>query len=326
MSPCLTASGPAAALSTGWSEAAFGISECSWPVGTDMELRQLRIFDAVVGHRTVTDAAVSLEMAPSSVSAQIRSLEKSLGVTLFDRTPGGMRLTAAGEHLVGWAHRLLALAEQARQEVIGQNQVVRLGALESIAATEVPRVLNRLAERRPGVRVEMRPSMSRDELFTDVLSGRLDAALVLDTGTALGDLGFPPPQLAFLDVGAVPLALVASPRHWLAGRRAVHLADLSDQRLLINSPSCSFAMAADKVIGSGPERVYTGAVPVMRSWAEQGMGVCLLPEFAVSAALEAGSLVRLAFPVPDLSLRLAWRADREDHPDLRDVLYAASAG
>jgi DNA-binding transcriptional LysR family regulator len=57
-----------------------------------MELRQLRIFEAVVRHRTVTDAAIGLGMAPSSVSEQIRALEKSLGVALFHRTARGMRL------------------------------------------------------------------------------------------------------------------------------------------------------------------------------------------------------------------------------------------
>jgi DNA-binding transcriptional LysR family regulator len=291
-----------------------------------MELRQLRIFAAVVQHGTVTDAAIALGMAPSSVSEQIRVLEKSLDVDLFDRTARGMRPTAAGEHLASWAHRLLAQAEQARREVTGQRQAVRLGALETIAATEVPRVLDRLAARRPGIRVEVRPAMSRDGLFADVISGRLDAALVLDTGTVLGDLGFPSPPapLAFLDVGTVPLVLAAAPGHPLAGRRELTATDLSGQRLLVNAPNCSFSMAADKVIGTGPERVYTGAVPVMRAWAEQGRGISLLPEFAVSDALASGTLTRLDFRSPQLSLRLAWRADREDAPGLRDLLYAAS--
>jgi DNA-binding transcriptional LysR family regulator len=84
-------------------------------------------------------------------------------------------------------------------------------------------------------------------------------------------------------------------------------------------------MAADKAIGTGPERVYTGAVPVMRAWAEQGLGISLLPQFAVSDALTSGTLARLDFLAPDLSLRLTWHSDREGLPGLRDVLYAASA-
>lgn len=292
-----------------------------------MELRQLRTFEAVVRHRTVTDAAAALAMAPSSVSEQVRALEKSLDIALFERTSKGMHLTVAGERMLSWARRLLDQAAQARREVTGQRQALRLGALETIAATEVPRVLTRLAERRPDVRVEVRSSANRDDLLTDVTTGRLEAALLLDTGDMLGDLGFLPPQepLEFLDVDSVPLVLVAAPGHRLSGRSRLAPADLSGERLLVNVPNCSFLMAADKIMGAGPERVRVGAVSVMRAWAEQGLGISLLPEFAVLAALESGTLGRLDFPTPELSLRLVWRRDREALPGLRDVLYAASA-
>lgn len=63
----------------------------------------------------------------------------------------------------------------------------------------------------------------------------------------------------------------------------------------------------------------------MRAWAEQGLGISLLPEFAITTAVQAGTLTKLNLPIPDLSLRLVWHSDREDLPGLRDVLYAASA-
>jgi DNA-binding transcriptional LysR family regulator len=292
-----------------------------------MELRQLRTFEAVVRHRTVTDAAIALELAPSSVSEQIRVLERSLEVTLFERTARGMRLTGQGQSLLRWSRVLLEQAEHARREVTGRPGDLRLGALETIAATHAPRVLARLAQRRPGVRVQVRSGVNRDDLLAEVAAGGLDAALLLDTGDALGDLGFPPPAepLIFLDVEPVPLALVAAPGHRLAGRLRLVPGDLSGERLLVNAPKCSFLLAADRVIGPGPERVPAGGVAVMRAWAEQGLGVALLPEFAVSAALAAGTLTRLDLSVPDLSLRLVWRGDREESPGLREVLYAAGA-
>ena len=251
-------SGPAATGSTGTAAHTFGNSERVALVDSGMELRQLRTFEAVVRHRTVTDAAVALAMAPSSVSEQIRTLEKSLGIALFERTPRGMRLTGAGERMLSWARRLLDQAEQARREVTGQRQALRLGALETIAATYMPRVLGRLAERRPGLRVEVRTSASRDDLLADVAAGRLEAAMLLDTGDVLGDLGFPaPPEpLAFLDVDAVPLVLVAANDHPLLGRPRLTPADLAGERLLVNVPNCSFFMAADKVFGGSPEPVH----------------------------------------------------------------------
>lgn len=292
-----------------------------------MELRQLRTFEAVVAHRTVTDAAVALGLAPSSVSEQIRTLERDLGVALFERGPRGMRLTAAGERLRGWARRLLDQADQARRDVVEARPVLRLGALETIAAVYVPAVLARLAERRPDLVVEVRSDGARDRLLDAVAAADLDAALLLDTGQDLGGLGFGAPDapLAFLDLDPVPLALVAAPDHPLAAASRLREEDLYGQRLLVNVPACSFWLAGERLLGDRVERVRAGGVPVMRAWAERGLGITLLPWFAVADQVAAGALARLALDVPGLSLRLVWRADREALPGMREILYASAA-
>lgn len=291
-----------------------------------MELRQLRVFEAVARHGTVTDAANALGNAPSSVSAQIRVLEHSLGVALFERGARGMVLTPEGERMRPWARRLLDQAEQARLDVTGRRRELRLGALETIAATHVPAILARLAVRRPELRVEVRSDAARDRLLADVADGGLDAALLLDTGEGLGGLGFglPPAPLDFLDLETVRLMLVAAPDHPLSGRQRVTREDLRDQDLLVNVPACSFWLAGERLLGQDVRRVRAGGVAVMRAWAERGLGVTLLPEFAVSAQLTEGSLVRLSLDTTPLALRLVWRADREDVPGLREVLYAVA--
>ncbi|BCM70142.1 hypothetical protein EASAB2608_05476 [Streptomyces sp. EAS-AB2608] len=291
-----------------------------------VELRQLRTFEAVVRHRTVTDAAAALDRAPSSVSQQIRALEDALAVPLFVRGPKGMELTPAGERLRGWARTLLDIAEQAALDVRDQRRRLRLGALETLAGSHVPLVLTRLAERRPDIDVDVHSDRARQGLLTDVVAGRLDAALLLDAGEDLGGLGFPaPPEpLGFVDLDPVPLALVAAPTHPLAGRTALVPADLDHERLLVNVPECSFWMAGERILGAGPVRIRAGGVPVMRAWAEHGLGISLLPRFAVADSLRAGTLVRLDLALPDLSLRLVWREDRETLPGLRDILYAAA--
>ncbi|MEO3744956.1 LysR family transcriptional regulator [Plantactinospora sp. B5E13] len=293
-----------------------------------MELRQLRTFEVVALRRTVTDAALDLGLAPSSVSEQIRALERSLGVPVFDRGPRGMRLTPAGERLLGWARRLLDQAEQARREVTAAPSVLRLGALETIAATHVPGVLARLAERRPDLSIEVRADGARDQLLHAVGVGDLDAALLLDSGDRLGDLGFdlPPAPLDFVDLEPVPLALVAAPDHPLANATTpLTRTALRGQKLLVNLPACSFWLAGERLLGGEVERVRAGGVPVMRAWAEQGLGIALLPEFAVADQLAAGGLRKLALDIPELQLRLVWRTDRETDSAVRQLLYAASA-
>ena len=238
-----------------------------------------------------------------------------------------MRLTAAGERLRGWARRLLDQADQARRDVQETRPVLRLGALETIAAVHVPAVLTRLAERRPDLVVEVRSDGARDRLMDAVAAADLDAALLLDTGNDLGGLGFgaPAAPLAFLDLGPVPLVLVAAPDHPLAAAPRLRKEDLYGRRLLVNVPACSFWLAGERLLGDRVERVRAGGVPVMRAWAERGFGIALLPWFAVADQVTAGVLARLAFDVPGLNLRLVWRADREALPGLREMLYASAA-
>jgi DNA-binding transcriptional LysR family regulator len=291
-----------------------------------VELRQLRAFEAVVTARTITDAAAALGLAPSSVSEQIRTLERSLGTSLFNRGPRGMRLTPAGERLLPWARRIRDLAEQARGEVAGTGPVLRLGALETIAATHVPGVLAQFARQRPEVAVEVRSETARDRLLAAVGDGELDAALVLDLGDDVGGLGFtvPAAPLDFVDLQQVPLALVAAPDHRLAGAARVTRDDLHGEKLLVNVPACSFWLAGQRLLGPDIPRVQAGSVAVMRAWAERGLGISLLPRFAVADQLAAGTLTKLALGAPDLSLRLVWRADHETNPGVRRLLYAAS--
>src|ERR1700686_3619753 len=82
-----------------------------------MELRQLRYVIAVATHRHFTRAAASIPVAQPALSHQIRLLELELGVDLFERPRGGVRLPEAGDIFVLRARRALAEVEAARDEI-----------------------------------------------------------------------------------------------------------------------------------------------------------------------------------------------------------------
>ncbi|MFI7640260.1 LysR family transcriptional regulator [Nonomuraea sp. NPDC049400] len=299
-----------------------------------MDLRQLRGFVAVAGAGTVTGAANSLGLAPATVSEQVRRLEQSLGVSLFERTPQGMRLTEQGARLLARAQGLLDHADEVRRAVTGQRRRVRIGALEMLAAARLPAVIRRLSERRPDLDVGVY-SLTRQPLLAAVASGEVDAALLLDTGLRIGGLGFtvpestgsgatagpwsaagyrfrpsPAPDLDFLDVGEVRLLLVAAP-------------DGDREPLLVSADGCSIRLAADRVFGAEVPRRELTSIATAREWARQGLGSALLPDFTLEPDLASGALVALDFDAPALALRLVWLRGRE--PALRDVLYAMSA-
>ncbi|WP_116101631.1 LysR family transcriptional regulator [Amycolatopsis thermalba] len=275
-----------------------------------MELRQLRAFVAVAGAGTVTGAAGRLGLSPATVSEHVRSLESSLGVVLFDRKPTGMVLGERGRVLLPEARRLLDQAESIRRLVSDERTRFTIGALETLVATRLPAVAARLGDRRPDVDLAVR-SLMRQPLLRAVSDGSLDAGLLLDTGTALGTLGFDGGDLSFVDIDTVRLFLVARPGY-------------DGDALLVTPSGCSFRMAADRLLGTGGKRLEFDSVSTIRAWVAQGLGTALLPDFAVGGDLADGTLV--ALPLDDsaeVALRVVWRTDRED--GLREVLYAMAA-
>ncbi|WP_263141611.1 LysR substrate-binding domain-containing protein [Pseudomonas sp. RIT-PI-AD] len=144
-----------------------------------MDLSSLEIFRAVAAERSVTRAAVRLQRVQSNVTTRIRQLEEELGVALFLRDGKRMTLTERGHAYLAYAERLLALAEEARQAMKpGQpGGKLRLGSMESTAASRLPALLARYHGNWPEVTLEVRtgPTLS---LMDAVSARRLDCALV----------------------------------------------------------------------------------------------------------------------------------------------------
>lgn len=146
-----------------------------------MDLRALETFRAVVECGGISRAAERLHRAQSSVTARIRQLEASLGSELFLREGRSLRLTPTGEVLFGYAGRLLDLAEEARTAVHRDRVCgrLRLGAMESVAASRLPRPLAAFHRQYPEVSVELQTATSQ-ELIARMQAGELDAAVVGD--------------------------------------------------------------------------------------------------------------------------------------------------
>lgn len=144
-----------------------------------MELSDLRIFLAVAREQSITRAAQALDRVPSNVSTRIQQLEAGLGTALFERPGKRMVLSPAGKTLAGYASQLLDLAEQARQALAtqGPGGILRLGAMESSAASRLPEPLARLHARWPALTLQLRTGTS-GFLADAVRSHALDCAIV----------------------------------------------------------------------------------------------------------------------------------------------------
>src|SRR5687767_10914097 len=105
-----------------------------------MDLSDLQIFRAVVQAGGITRAAEKLNRVQSNVTTRVRQLEQELGVDLFIREGKRMHLSPAGQQLLGYADRLLALAQEARDAMHDTTPrgLLRLGSMESTAAIRLP--------------------------------------------------------------------------------------------------------------------------------------------------------------------------------------------
>lgn len=144
-----------------------------------MDLSSLEIFRAVALEHSVTRAAQRLQRAQSNVTTRIRQLEDELGVQLFLRDGKRMTLTDRGRAFLDYSERLLALADEARQAMHPKQPSgrLRLGSMESTAASRLPGPLASFHGRCPEVELEVSTGTSQ-ALVQAVLARRLDCALV----------------------------------------------------------------------------------------------------------------------------------------------------
>ena len=144
-----------------------------------MDTAELEIFRAVANERSVIRAARSLNRAPSNVTTRIQNLEEDLGAQLFLRQNKRMELTPEGQRFLLYTERILATAEEARQSLrqdIVQG-VLRIGSMESSAASRLPKPLMAFHSENPLVKLEVRTGTTK-WLLDGVLEQRLDCAIV----------------------------------------------------------------------------------------------------------------------------------------------------
>lgn len=156
-----------------------------------MEIYQLKTFIAVATEGNLTRAAERVFTSPPAVSAQLKALEDELGVRLFDRTPRGMTLTAAGQRLLAEARRTLAAAQSLQAtaaQIRGQARgVVRMGTVSDPVSLRLGEIFVRLAERHPQVALQLQQSVSLRAMQA-IRRGDLDCAYVMNEHERLDGL------------------------------------------------------------------------------------------------------------------------------------------
>jgi DNA-binding transcriptional LysR family regulator len=171
-----------------------------------MDLYQLKTFVAVAREGTITRAAEVVHLSQPAVSAHIKEIEETLGLTLFERTSRGMGLTADGRRLLARAEQTLAahqaLLEEAARSKGQLHGKLRLGAGSNSDHQAIGRLLTTMSERHPEVEVTLRHARSA-EILAGLRNDTFDAGFY-NEGAA------PDRDLATLEVSRFKVFLAAA--------------------------------------------------------------------------------------------------------------------
>ena len=276
-----------------------------------MELRQVEYFLAVARHTHFTAAADEVGVAQPALSQQIKRLEEELGVRLFNRTSRHVRLTEAGEAFRDRAQRILAEAESAKDEMRQFAELTRgrvlVGALQSLAALWLPKLLSGFHELHPGIEIVLREE-DTPELAHLLTTGDLDVAFLHEVPGLYPGNGAPA-GIVLEPLFVEELVVIVPPDHSLARRQRVALSELRDLRFVLlgrRSGLWHTIMEETAAEGFAPDVAFeSGDMATVPALVAAGLGVSILPSLAAEAAVPAVTIVRLDPPIPSHTTALA---------------------
>jgi DNA-binding transcriptional LysR family regulator len=278
-----------------------------------VELRHLRAFETVARTLSVTKAAEELHYAQSSVSEQIQTLERELGVELFDRSRRRLRLTRQGALLMEYADKIFGLVEEARYAVARPGAELVVGALETVGVHLLPGVLSRFRELCPEARVRVGLD-NRGALFGAARRGEMDLCLTFGT----------PPKDSSLRAEILaeePLVVIVPPSHALAGVERADLAALTVEPFLATEPGCGFREMFDSVFGATAAKTpiaEVSSIGTLSACVAAGMGLALLPLVAVRGLADRGEVDVVRIRDADLhtTVTMTWLDRNSANPTL----------
>lgn len=183
-----------------------------------LDPRLLRAFVAIVDARGFTLAAQRLAMTQSTISQQLARLEEQLGTALIDRAARPVAPTPAGERLLGYARRLLALHEEA-ETALGDpagTAALRIGLAEDLVSADMAALFGAFAQRHREIRLDVTAGLSR-ELTRRYRGGEFDIVIVKEAQAGPDCRASFPEAMAWFESAAAPhtwprpLPLVAFP-------------------------------------------------------------------------------------------------------------------
>ena len=280
-----------------------------------MELYQLRSFAAIAELGQLTRAAEKLHVSQPAVSAQLKSLEEKLGLTLFERTASGMVLTAPGARLLVEAEKVLTaasdmqnVAQSFKGELVGKASI---GTLSDPNLTRIGDFMNAALARHPLLELELHQGVTGTAL-DQVRDGTLDASFYYGELRHASVAGLPLRRLVFR---------VVAPVAWADRLRLSGWEQVAAMPWIIPPPISSHHQLAHTLMrdhGVAPGRVVEAdQEAVIASLVVSGVGIALMREEVAFEKAAAGELCVWNDEQIDCTLWFVTQRQRENDPVIR---------
>lgn len=264
-----------------------------------LNLHQLTTFQVVAKHCSFVRAAEELHFSQPAVSAQIRHLEKTLGVKLFDQIGRKTHLTQAGEELYLYSQKIFSVIDETLEvmDALRSPHYGRLsvGADTTVGSYVIPGLLGKFRQIYPQVEILLQV-LNRLSLVEAILNNRVELAIM---GSVPDDAPVEIEPFAYN-----PLVMVAAPSHRLAGLRNVSIEELGREHFLLREPGSGTRAALESALQEAglPLQVsmQVGNNSAIKQGVTAGLGIALISRVAIDMELETNRLVILdveGFPI-----------------------------
>ena len=276
-----------------------------------MTLQELRYLVALADKGHFVRAAESCHVGQSTLSTQLKKLEASLNVTLFERSRHHLHATPVGERIIEQARIALAVIERIKEAArVGHEPMagpLRLGVIPTLGPYLVPHFLPAIRKRFPDLSIYLREDLT-EHLLERLRHGRLDALLL--ALPLRGD------DIETLELFQETFVVALPSGHRLASRSHIEQTDLERENVLLLEEGHCMRHQALAICDQQPvnqrEELKATSIETLRQMVAAGVGCTLLPHLA--ALPGAGSLhdnavlIRpFAPPQPTRAIGLAWR-------------------
>ena len=274
-----------------------------------MTLTELRYIVAVARERHFGRAAEACFVSQPTLSVAVKKLEEELGLPLFERGPGEVTVTPAGQRIVEQAQRVLEEASHIREiAAAGRDPLagpLRLGAIYTIGPYLLPKLIPILRRSAPAMQLHIQENFTH-RLAEMLKSGEVDVILIA--------LPFEEPGIATRAVYDEPFMVAVPKGHAWENRKRITAEELTQESLLLLGEGHCFRDQVLEICHTRKERsplaktVEGGSLETIRQMVAGGVGITVLPATSISPGSSNDLIRMLPFSRPPTRrVALAWR-------------------